>query len=126
MAAAVNVNFDGINIGASEKLLKIVEPADSFFPCARFAEQGTTVFFVHGRVTAEDVVFLLVARLVANSPIRHNEIGKRISRAPRVIALVEHGFIEDQVYHDIGNVADLMHGVALLLWEALHNSPGNE
>src|SRR5580704_739390 len=113
MAPAVNVYFDRIYIGTREKLLKIGEHVNSLLPCASFAKQGTAVLFIQGGIAGKDVVFLLVTGLVANRPIRDDEIGECISRTPGVVTFVEDRLVKNQVYHDIGNVSNLMHGIAL-------------
>src|SRR5579862_5702984 len=115
MATAVNVNLNRIHVGTWKELLKVAQHADSFLARASVGEQGTSIFFSQGRVASKNIVFLLIARLIAHHPIGHNKIRERIPRTPGVIALVKNRFVEDEVYNGIRNVADLMHGVTLLV-----------
>ena len=121
------MNLDGINVGTGEELLKIAQArSTAILARASVGEQRSTIFFLQRRIAGKNVVFLLVARLIAHDPIRHNKIGERVSRAPGVIALIENRFVKDQVHDGIGNVANLVHGVALFLRKAFDDAARDE
>ena len=81
---------------------------------------------MQGRVATQDIVFLLVSRLIAGDPIGDDEIGEGISRAPSVVALIKYGLVENQVYDWVWNVTHLLHRVVLLLWQTFHQAASDK
>src|SRR5579862_9215243 len=115
MPTPVNMYFDRINIQSRHQLLKVAQHVSRDRARSILAQQLTALFFFHRRVAAENVEFLLISRLLLDDPISDDEICESVARAPRVITVIENWFVENQIHNGIGNITNLLHGIALLV-----------
>src|SRR4029077_11273332 len=115
MAPPIEVYLKRIDIRSGEKLLEIAQHVGSNPTRAGFAQQDTTILFMQWRVASQNIIFLFITSPAADDPISHSYVSKGVSRAPGIEALIEHWLVKDQIDHSIGNVTNLVHGIALLL-----------
>src|SRR5215472_7974706 len=105
MAAAIEANLDGVAVELGHKILEIGQDTRGKLLTTRFVEQGKSLRFAERGVEREDIVFLAIARRVADGPIGDDEIGEDVSGAPGVVAAIVNGLVENQVDNRIGSVA---------------------
>src|SRR5580700_777944 len=74
VAAAIDANLDRIDAELGHELLKIGKNAGGKRFAVGLVEEGVALIFAQRRVERKNVVFLLVAGLIADSPVRDDEI----------------------------------------------------
>src|SRR5437879_10406867 len=126
MPSTVYVYFDRINIRSRHHLLEVTQHVGGDLARADFVEQVPAIFFLHRRVTTENVVFLWMTRLLANHPVRDHDVSKGISWTPGIVSTIENWFVEDEIHHGVGNIANLMHGFTSLPGQAFNNTAMHE
>ena len=97
MTAAIDMNFQGIDVRLAKDSLDICEHPAGKVARAFIGEQQTSFSFPHRSVTSKDVVSTLIADTVADGPVSDNEVRKRIAWTPGVVALVKNYFVVDEV-----------------------------
>src|SRR5208282_2813804 len=113
MAAAVEMQFDGIDVEFGQEILEIVEDVGGNFLAAVVREELRAIDDRHGRVERENAVFLAILRLLERYPVRHHEIREADSGAPRVVCLVVNRAVKNHIDDWIRAVADRRHGFQL-------------
>src|SRR4051794_3148876 len=94
-------------------MLEVAQHSGCDFACACIRQQPVALILMKWCVTRDDMYLRVEVRLVADGPIRHDEVSEGVSRTPRVIALVEYRLLVNQVHDGVRDVADLHHGRAL-------------
>ena len=70
------MHLDRIHLGCGKQLLKICEHIAGDLASAGFIEQQAAFLLMQRGVATQDVVLGMVAGLVANDPVGHDEIGE--------------------------------------------------
>ena len=80
VAAAVDADFDGVDVEFGEQFLEIFQRFRGEGFAIGFFEKRGALGFAQRRVEGEDVVFRLVAGIVADGPVGDDEVGEGFSR----------------------------------------------
>src|SRR4029077_5857337 len=126
MPSTVYVYFDRINIRSRHHLLEVTQHVGGDLARADFVDQVPAIFFFHRRIATENVVFLWMTGLLANHPVRDHDVSKGISWTPGIVSTIENWFVEDEIHHRVGNIANLLHGLTLLAGQAFNNASSDE
>src|SRR5690348_17548879 len=110
MAAAVNANFDRIDVELRKDFLEIGENARGKRLAALDVEERGPLLFTERSVEGENIVFLFVSGVVADGPIGDDEIRERIAGAPVVVTPIVNGLVEDDVHDGIWGITRAPHG----------------
>ena len=102
MAAAIDADFDGVDIKFWKNFLEISENARGEGLAIGFLEERGAKFLAERSVAGEDVVFLFVAGIVTDGPVGDDKVGEGISGTPVVVSAIVDGFVEDEVDDGIG------------------------